>query len=161
MRKTTGLRAEGTIMINYLKMEFLSLSANEGLARTAAAAFFAELDPTMEDLADVRTAVSEAVTNAIVHGYRNKSGSIIMECSIEEDGLFMVSVSDKGCGIADIEQAMEPFFTTARGEERTGMGFAVMKAFMDSVDVKSAPGVGTTVIMTKRVYKNGEDLYGE
>ncbi len=137
-------------MNNYLKMEFWSISSNEGLARTAAAAFFSELDPTFEELADVRTAVSEAVTNAIVHGYREKMGIIKMECSTDELGLFTVIISDEGCGISDIEQAMQPFFTTARGEERTGMGFAVMQAFMDTVEVDSVPGMGTTVKMTKQ-----------
>lgn len=138
-------------MNNYLRMEFISLSSNEGLARTVASAFFAELDPTLEELADVRTAVSEAVTNAIVHGYHEKRGIICMECRITDPGLFTVIISDKGCGIEDVEQAMQPFFTTASGDERTGMGFAVMQAFMDTLKVVSVPGEGTTVTMTKQV----------
>ncbi len=141
-------------MNNYLKIEFLSHSSNERLARNTVAAFFAELNPTIEELADVRTAVSEAVTNAIVHGYPDKIGSIILECRIEDDVKFFVSISDFGCGITNIEQAMEPFFTTSKNEERTGMGFAVMKAFMDSLDVESKPGMGTTVCMSKLVTKN-------
>lgn len=143
-------------MNNYLKMEFLSLSSNESLARTVAAACFAELNPTFEELADVRTAVSEAVTNAIVHGYRENKGTIYMECTVSDSGLFTVTISDKGCGIADIEQAMQPFFTTAHGDERTGMGFAVMQAFMDTLNVISAPGEGTTVVMTKQVSSDNE-----
>lgn len=143
-------------MNNYLKMEFFSLSSNEGLARTVAAAFFAELDPTLEELADVRTAVSEAVTNAIVHGYHEKMGIICMECRITDSGLFTVIISDKGCGIEDVEQAMQPFFTTASGDERTGMGFAVMQAFMDTLNVVSVPGEGTTVTMTKQVSLTNE-----
>lgn len=142
--------AEVNSMNNYLEMEFLSVSSNEGLARTVAAAFFAELDPTLEELADVRTAVSEAVTNAIVHGYHDNSGIIRMECRITDSGLFTVIISDKGCGIEDVEQAMQPFFTTASGDERTGMGFAVMQAFMDTLKVVSIPGEGTTVTMTKQ-----------
>lgn len=141
-------------MNNYLKMEFQSYSSNERLARNTVAAFFAELNPTIEELADVRTAVSEAVTNAIVHGYSDKIGIITLECRIEDNTNFFVSVSDFGCGIDNIELAMEPFFTTSRNEERTGMGFAVMKAFMDSLDVESKPGVGTTVCMSKLVMKN-------
>ena len=114
-------------MKNYLKMSFMGISENEATARTAAAAVFSELNPTIEQIADVRTAVSEAVTNAIVHGYRGTSGMVEMECSIMGD-IFTVIVSDKGCGIENLELAMQPFYTTAKGEERTGIGFAVMQA---------------------------------
>lgn len=141
-------------MNNYLKIKFPSYSSNERLARNTVAAFFAELNPTIEEIADVRTAVSEAVTNAIVHGYPNKIGVITLECRIENNEKIFISISDFGCGIGNIEQAMEPFFTTSQNEERTGMGFAVMKAFMDSLDVKSELGVGTTICMSKLVMKN-------
>ena len=145
---------------NEMEIRFLSLPENEAFARVVIAAFAVQLSPTVSEIADIKTAVSEAVTNAIVHGYEGMCGTVILRASIDGT-LLTIEITDKGRGIADIPQAMEPFFTTARGEERTGMGFAVMKAFMDSVDVKSAPGAGTTVIMTKRIYKNSEDLDGE
>ena len=145
---------------NEMEIRFLSLPENEAFARVVIAAFAVQLSPTVSEIADIKTAVSEAVTNAIVHGYEGTRGTVILRASIDGT-LLTIEITDKGRGIADIPQAMEPFFTTARGEERTGMGFAVMKAFMDSVDVKSAPGAGTTVIMTKRIYKNSEDLDGE
>lgn len=135
-------------MKNTLKLEFLSLSQNEALARAVAAAFIMPLDPTLEELADVRTAVSEAVTNAIVHGYGNKKGVVRMECRL--DGrMLTVSVTDFGCGIEDIARARQPFFTTDEGGERSGMGFAVMEAFMDGVDVVSKRGAGTRVTLKK------------
>ena len=137
-------------MKNYLKMSFMGISENEATARTAAAAVFSELNPTIEQIADVRTAVSEAVTNAIVHGYRGTSGMVEMECSIIGD-IFTVIVSDAGCGIENLELAMQPFYTTAKGEERTGIGFAVMQAFMDNLEVTSEIGKGTKVTMKKRV----------
>lgn len=137
-------------MDNHIKLEFRSLSQNEALARTVTAAFVSPLDPTIEEIADIRTAVSEAVTNAIVHGYKNTSGTITLECMLE--GRFLtVIISDKGRGIENIEQAMQPFFTTDAEHERTGMGFAVMKAFMDSLAVKSQIGAGTVVTMTKSI----------
>lgn len=135
---------------NEMSITFPALSRNEALARSVAAAFLLQLDPTIEELTDVRTAVSEAVTNAIIHGYSSLGGTVRMDCSIEGD-IFSVTVSDAGRGIADIEQAMQPFFTSAPDLERSGMGFSVMQAFMDSVDVKSAPGEGTTVKMQKRI----------
>lgn len=135
-------------MNNRIKLELMSLSQNESLARAVAAAFITPLDPTLEELADVRTAVSEAITNAIIHGYRNTSGIITM--LLELDGkILTVAVEDKGCGIEDIELAKTPFYTSGNGGERSGMGFAVMQAFMDSLEVISAPGSGTTVIMKK------------
>ncbi len=139
-------------MDNMIKLEFLSLSKNESFARAAAAAFIAPLDPTIEELADVRTAVSEAVTNAVIHGYRNGLGNVMMELTLK-GRLFTVRVEDKGCGIEDIELAMKPFYTTGNRAERSGMGFAVMAAFMDKLKVESKLGSGTTVIMEKLIAK--------
>ena len=135
---------------NEMSITFPALSRNEAFARSVAAAFMVQLDPTIEELSDVRTAISEAVTNAIIHGYSQKGGTVRMDCSIDGD-VFTATVTDKGRGIADIEQAMQPFFTSAPDLERSGMGFCVMQAFMDSVDVKSTPGEGTKVTMTKRI----------
>lgn len=133
-------------MKNTVKFEFLSLSENEALARSVAAAFIMPLDPTLEELADVRTAVSEAVTNAIVHGYKKKKGTVRMECRL--DGrLLVISITDFGCGIENIEQARQPFFTTDADGERSGMGFAVMEAFMDDVDVVSRRDIGTRITL--------------
>ena len=131
-------------MKNTVKFEFLSLSENEALARSVAAAFIMPLDPTLEELADVRTAVSEAVTNAIVHGYKKKKGTVRMECRL--DGrLLVISITDFGCGIENIEQARQPFFTTDADGERSGMGFAVM----DDVDVVSRRDIGTRITLKK------------
>ena len=129
------------------------MSRNEALARGIAAQFALLLDPTVEELSDVRTAVSEAVTNAIVHGYGNERGTVSMELS-SEDGLLTVTVSDKGRGIEDVELARRPFYTSCPGDERTGMGFAVMEAFMDEVTVESEVGKGTTVTMKKSISGN-------
>lgn len=142
-------------MDNMIKLEFLSLSKNESFARAAAAAFIAPLDPTIEELADVRTAVSEAVTNAVIHGYRNELGTVLMELTLT-GRLLTVRVEDKGCGIEDIELAMKPFYTTGNRAERSGMGFAVMAAFMDKLKVESKLGVGTTVIMEKLIAQPNE-----
>ena len=138
---------------NEMSITFPALSRNEAFARSVAAAFMVQLDPTIEELTDVRTAISEAVTNAIIHGYGNDPTQKVyvrMDCSIDGD-VFTATITDKGRGIADIEQAMQPFFTSAPDLERSGMGFCVMQAFMDSVDVKSTPGEGTKVTMTKRI----------
>lgn len=143
-------------MNNYMKLEFFSLSQNEAMARTAAAAFVAHLNPTIEEIADIRTAVSEAVTNSIVHGYRGSSGMVTMECELDDEHVLIVRISDEGHGIADVEQAMQPFFTTAEGLERSGMGFAVMEAFMDSLEVESELGSGTVVTMKKRIADTDE-----
>jgi len=137
-------------MKNELRTSFLSISRNEALARGIASSFCMLLDPTVEQLSDVRTSVSEAVTNAIVHGYGRPDGIVYMELT-SCDGLLTVTVRDEGRGIEDIALARQPFYTTAAAEERTGMGFAVMEAFMDSVEVNSAPGRGTEVIMRKRI----------
>ncbi len=143
-------------MNNYMKLEFLSLSQNESLARSVAAAFAIQLNPNLEELADIRTAISEAVTNAIVHGYAAHSGIVTMQCKIEENVLTFI-VEDAGCGIDDVELAMQPFYTSSDSIERSGMGFAVMKAFMDSLEVKSTLGVGTTVIMCKCISQKTEE----
>ena len=134
--------------VNQAQISFPSYSVNEGFGRAAVAAFLAQLDPTVADLADMRTAVSEAVTNAIVHGYRDKKGTVYISAKIFEDGKAVVRVRDKGCGIPDVKQAMEPLFTTG-GEERAGLGFAVMQSFFDSVRVTSTVGRGTSVTLTK------------
>ena len=138
-------------IINQMRLEFMSLPENEGFARVAVSAFAVQLNPTLDVLADIKTAVSEAVTNAIVHGYEAEAGLVEITAALRSDGILQLSVSDTGKGIADISQAMQPFFTTQPEKERSGMGFAVMQTFMDSVDVDSAPGQGTTVRMTKRL----------
>lgn len=135
--------------INQTQISFSSNSVNEGYARAAVAAFLAQLDPTVADLSDIRTAVSEAVTNAIVHGYRDRLGTVYITVKIFADGRAQVRVRDKGCGIPDVKKAMEPLFTTG-GEERAGLGFAVMQSFCDSVRVSSAVGRGTSVTLVKR-----------
>ena len=128
-----------------------SLSKNEEFARVAVAVFASRLDPTLEELDDIKTAVSEAVTNAVIHGYQNGEGTIEICARAQADGLFTVSVMDTGIGIADIKKAMEPMFTTAPEGERSGMGFSFMEAFMDQVEVVSAPGKGTAVTMKKKI----------
>ena len=135
-------------MDNYLKTEFPARTENEALSRMIAAAFVTEANPTVEELTDIRTAVSEAVTNAIIHGYRRQGGTVTMTLSREQRRVTIV-IRDQGCGIADVEKAREPFFTSEPEEERSGMGFAVMEAFMDEVRVTSRPGVGTEVILIK------------
>lgn len=135
---------------NEMRLEFDSRSVNEGFARVAVAAFLAELNPTLDELADIKTAVSEAVTNAIIHGYENETGKVSLNCRIDGEEIEIV-VSDTGKGIADVEQAKTPFFTTKPELERSGMGFAFMEAFMDDVQVESELGRGTTVCMKKRI----------
>ena len=136
---------------NYVTLEFLSRSSNEGFARLAAAAFAAQLDPTLDELGDIKTAVSEAVTNAIVHAYPNQLGKIVMKLRIREGNILEIVVKDWGVGIADVEQARKPMFTTGN-DERSGMGFTIMESFMDTLRVRSAPQKGTTVTMRKRIY---------
>ena len=128
-----------------------SLSKNEEFARVAVAVFASRLDPTLEELDDIKTAVSEAVTNAVIHGYQNGEGTIEICARAQADGLFTVTVKDTGIGIADKKKAMEPMFTTAPEGERSGMGFSFMEAFMDQVEVVSAPGKGTAVTMKKKI----------
>ena len=134
---------------NYIKFEFPSRSSNEFFARSAAAAFAAQLDPTLEELGDLKTAVSEAVTNAVVHAYPNSLGRILMKIRLLEENTLEVTVKDWGCGIPDVAKAMEPMYTTG-GEERSGMGFSIMACFMDKLRVRSTPDRGTTVVMRKR-----------
>ena len=135
---------------NYVVMEFLSRSSNEGFARMAAAGFATQLDPTLDELGDIKTAVSEAVTNAIVHAYPDKLGKIVLKMRILEGQVLELSVRDWGCGIGDVEQARQPLYTTG-GEERSGMGFTIMESFTDRLRVRSEPGKGTTVTMRKRI----------
>ena len=139
-------------VINEMNMSFESRSANESFARAAVSAFLVQLDPTIGELADIKTAVSEAVTNCIVHAYQNKIGIIYINMRIFDNGRICVKIRDKGCGIENIQQAMEPLFTTG-GSERAGLGFAVMKSFMDKIKVFSKPGKGTTVTMEKSIIR--------
>ncbi|MCX8129262.1 MAG: anti-sigma F factor [Clostridia bacterium] len=134
--------------INEMKLEFLSKSSNEAFARVVAAAFVSQLDPTLEELADIKTAVSEAVTNAIIHGYENKEGYVKMSCELYSDSV-QITISDEGNGIDDIEMARQPLYTSKPELERSGMGFTVMETFMDSIEIVSQPGMGTTVKMIK------------
>ncbi len=136
--------------INETRITFISRSSNEGFARAAAATFISQLDPAGDELADIRTAVSEAVTNCIVHAYPDRLGPIYMTLRLFENGKVLIRVRDKGCGIADISQAMEPLFTTG-GEERSGLGFSVMQSFTDKVKVSSRVGKGTTVTLEKYI----------
>ena len=136
---------------NTMKVSFPSRGANEGLARMLVAAFITEADPTVEELCDIKTAVSEAVTNCIVHAYPDRIGEIYIAASLSESNLVTIKVRDHGCGIADVQKAMEPLFTTGNPEERSGLGFAVMQSFMDRVKVTSKPGKGTKVLLVKRL----------
>lgn len=133
---------------NEMKLEFDSRSCNEGFARVAVASFMTQLNPTLEEVSDVKTAVSEAVTNAIIHGYEGMVKKIVIECSID-GSVLTVTVRDSGKGIRDVKKAMEPLFTTKAECDRAGMGFAFMEAFMDTLEVTSAPGQGTCVKMSK------------
>jgi stage II sporulation protein AB (anti-sigma F factor) len=133
-----------------LHLEFNSDSENEGIARIVTAAYIMKFDPDMEEMDDIKTAVSEAVTNCIVHAYSDENGKIEMDIS-DKDGILRIEIKDQGIGIPDVKKAMEPMFTTKPEEERTGMGFSFMEAFMDQVEVISKQGEGTTVIMTKKI----------
>ena len=137
--------------INTMRLCFDSRSANESFARTAVAAFLCGLDPTVEELTDVKTAVSEAVTNCIVHGYREKIDKVYITANIYSDNRIVIKIKDKGCGIEDVKKAMEPMYTTRPDLDRSGMGFAFMEAFMDQVEVESEAGVGTIVRMKKTI----------
>lgn len=134
---------------NYMKLEFSSKSNNESFARVVVAAFASQLDPTLEELSDIKTAVSEAVTNAIIHGYEYRDGIVILECKIEGNEIEII-IEDRGSGITDLDKAMEPFYTSKPDLERSGMGFTVMETFMDSLTVESIKGQGTKVRMIKR-----------
>ena len=139
-------------VINEAEIEFPAKSVNENFARYAVSAFCAQLDPTIEELADIRTAVSESVTNAIVHGYRDSgNGKVYINCKICEDRTVIIKVRDKGCGIADIKQAMTPLYSGDSSGERGGMGFAIMESFTDKMTVTSKLGVGTTVTLYKKL----------
>ena len=135
---------------NYMILEFPSKSANEAFARSAVACFASQMDPTLEELGDIRTAVSEAVTNCIVHAYPDGFGTITLRCRILKDNILDIVIKDKGVGIADLEQARRPAFTTGGGD-RSGMGFAIMESFMSSFEVTSKPGRGTVVHMRRRI----------
>ena len=135
---------------NHVTLEFPSRSANEGFARTAAACFAAQLDPTLEEVNDIKTAVSEAVTNAIVHAYPDTLGKVSVRLRIKEGHVLEIVVKDWGVGIADVDQARTPLFTTG-SEERSGMGFTIMESFMDTLKVRSTPGKGTTVTMARKI----------
>lgn len=135
---------------NYMVLQFPSKSCNESFARSAVACFAAQLDPTMEELGDIRTAVSEAVTNAIVHAYPDELGTVTVRCRILKDNVLDIVVKDKGVGIPDVEQAKRPMFTTG-GADRSGMGFTIMESFMTAFELSSEPGKGTTVHMRRKI----------
>ncbi len=137
---------------NYMVLEFPSRSSNEGFARSAVACFAAQMDPTLEELGDIRTAVSEAVTNCIVHAYPDGIGQIILRCRILKDNVLDIVIKDKGVGIENVDEARRPMFTTG-GSERSGMGFTIMESFMTSFTVSSKPGGGTTVHMRRRLQR--------
>ena len=137
--------------VNTMRMILPAISRNEALARSCVGAFAAQADPTVEELSDLRSAVSEAVTNCIVHGYRDSGGDIVITLKLTEDNCLYIKISDKGCGIEDVEKAMEPLFSTSEQGERAGLGFTVMEAFTDDLRVRSKPGKGTTVTMKKQL----------
>lgn len=134
---------------NEMKLQIPSYSANENFSRMVITAFFSQLDPTIDEIADIKTAVSEAVTNCIVHGYAQSIGTIYIHAKILANRQVYVRIRDKGCGIEDVSKAMEPMYTTCPNDERAGLGFAVMESFMDTLKVRSKPGKGTTVILKK------------
>ena len=137
---------------NYMILEFPSKSANEGFARSAVACFASQMDPTMEELGDIKTAVSEAVTNCIVHAYPNELGIITLRCRILKDNVLDIVIKDKGIGIGDLDKARQPMFTTG-GADRSGMGFTIMESFMTSLSVQSTPGKGTVVHMRRKLQR--------
>ena len=137
---------------NYMILEFPSKSCNEAFARSAVSCFAAQLDPTVEELGDIRTAVSEAVTNAIVHGYPDELGIISLRCRILKDNVLDIVIKDRGAGIPDVEQARRPMFTTG-GADRSGMGFTIMESFMTTLEISSQPGKGTTVHMRRKLQR--------
>lgn len=137
--------------INEIRCSFLSKSENESLARSILSGFLLPLDPTVDELADIRCAISEAVTNAIVHGYRNTSGMITLGIKAYDDRTVRITVTDKGCGIADIAKARTPLYTTCPDEDRCGMGFSIMESFSDKLSVSSQPGKGTRITLTRKL----------
>ena len=140
---------------NEMKLEFLSKSSNEAFARITVAAFAAQLDPTIEELADIKTAVSEAVTNAIIHGYEEKKGIVKIRCQIIDEEL-TIEISDNGQGIENIELAKQPLYTTKPNLERSGMGFTIMESFMDEIEIESIVGMGTKVTMKKKIKNDNQ-----
>lgn len=142
---------KNTKQINEMKIVIPSLSVNEGVARSVIAAFCAQMNPTAVDIADIKCAVSEAITNCIVHGYKETVGNIYVSVKIFENNLVKINVKDKGCGIPDVKQARQPLYTTDAEGERSGMGFTVMESFMDKLSVSSTLGKGTSITMTKRL----------
>ena len=145
---------------NYMILEFPSRSVNEGFARSAVACFAAQMDPTLEELGDIRTAVSEAVTNSIVHAYPEQLGKVYISAAYYSDRRFVIKIKDVGCGITDVKKAMEPLFTTGSEDERSGLGFSVMQSLMDKVKVRSKPGGPTTVTLEKKLSSKGENDAG-
>ena len=143
-------------VLNEIKFTMPSLSVNESTARAVVSSFLVQLNPTVEELSDIRTAVSEAVTIAVVHGYRGTTGDIELTVKLLPHREIYIRIKDKGCGISNVEQAMEPLFTTAPEEERSGLGFSVMESFTDKLTVKSKVGKGTTVTMRKRLSVHGD-----
>ncbi|MBS5857944.1 MAG: anti-sigma F factor [Clostridia bacterium] len=141
---------------NEMKIEFISKSANEAFARISVAAFASQLDPTIEELADIKTAVSEAVTNSIIHGYERKQGIVKVFARLRENEI-IIEISDKGKGIENIDIAKEPLYTTKPNLERSGMGFTIMESFMDSVEIESVVGLGTKITMTKKIKNKVEE----
>ena len=136
---------------NQMKLYLPSMSVNEGMARSAVASFVAQINPTLEEISDIKCAVSEAVTNSIVHGYKYESGIIYIGVKYYSDRTVVIEIKDNGCGIENVKQAMTPLFTTDTSGERSGMGFAVMQTFMDKLDVRSHIGEGVRVVMTKKL----------
>ncbi len=143
-------------IVNEMKLNFEAKSINEGFARSAVSAFVMSLDPTIGELSDIKTAVSEAVTNSIVHAYGDCGGTVYIHTMITDGGRVIIRIRDKGCGIENVKQAMEPLFTTG-GEDRAGLGFAVMQSFMDKVSVRSSGGKGTTVTLEKAIIRRGHN----
>ena len=149
-RRLENKHAGSEMTKNEMQIQFTAVSENEAFARIAVAAFVTPLNPTLEEIEDVKTAVSEAVTNAVIHGYKEQGGTIEISCVLEKD-LLKMEITDQGCGIENVEQAMEPMFTTRPDLERSGMGFSFMEAFMDCLEVESTVGQGTRVIMEKKL----------
>ena len=148
-------------IVNEIKVDFLSIPENEGFARMTISAFLLPINPTLSEMSDVKTAVSEAVTNAIIHGYKNALGTVRMRATLTDAGLLTVDITDNGCGIEDLKQAMQPFWTSVDGFERSGMGFTVMESFMDSIDVASKVGTGTTVRLYKQISSGAKNCARE
>ena len=142
--------------VNEMKMSFESRSCNESFARSSVAAFVSVLDPNVEEISDIKTAVSEAVTNCIVHGYKNEIGKVYIHVKIFEGARIKIIIRDKGCGISDVKKAMEPLYTTCETGERAGLGFSIMESFMDNLKVRSKPGRGTSVTLEKSIVSKGK-----